>query len=87
MAVLKTPGKKNMSLSKLGGEIPNIGDTILSPWMNDVKEDQHVPARRTFYEVVRRYFLPTNPSPVPKPDQEVFTRVVLEVRKRPGTKG
>ena len=77
--------REEYTLEQLGGEIPNVGDTILSPWMSNVEEDLHVPSQRTFYEVVRRYLLPANPrDPNKEPDQEVVIRVALEVRERPG---
>ena len=71
-------------LEELGGEIPNVDDTIISLRISNI-EDRHVPARRTFYEVVRRYLLPEQPSLDKEPAQEVFIRVPLEVRERPGT--
>ena len=70
-------------IEQLGGQVPNVGDTIISPLMINPKEDLCVPERRTFYEVVRRYIFPGEyPDPDTEPDQEVYIRVALEVRKR-----
>ena len=59
------------------GSIPNVGDTIVSPWVLQGR-NRLDPADRTFFEVKRRYFLPT--------DLEDGTpRIALEVLERKGT--
>ena len=78
--------EEEYSLEQLGGQIPNVGDIIISPWMSNPKTDIDEPSKRTFYEVVQRYIHPKNPKDPDKyPDQEVFIYISVEVLERSGT--
>ena len=62
------------------------GDTHEFPLGMSNIEDRHVPARRTFYEVVRRYLLPEQPSLDKEPPPRKFSfGFPLKLRERPGT--
>ena len=74
---LEVVTSETYEIEELGGEIPNVGDIIISPWMNNPKDDYNKPERRTFYEVVRRYFTPGR-------DPGGGPRISLEVQARPG---
>lgn len=69
--------REDFSSRQMGGQIPNVGDIIVSPWLKDAKQDLPAPARRTFYEVIGRYIHPR--------DDPDLIRIALVVVCRLGT--
>lgn len=63
-------------LDYLCGTVPNIGDKILSPWIQDKALRKH-PIGRIVYELEQRYFLPEKHG-------EGLCYVALVIKKRPG---
>lgn len=73
---------------ELGGMVPNVGDRIISPWVEEGANRVN-PENRTVYEVVQRYFMQGNPAYERKGRaiKENPAWLVLVVTSRPGTEG
>ena len=69
----------NFDSSDLEEEVPKVGDFIVEPRVAD-SLDRKDPANRRVYEVIRRYFLPTD-------YEDEVNMMALVVRTRSGIEG
>lgn len=76
--------EEDFSTEQLGGQIPNVGDIIVSPWMSNVEASRNEPTSRTFWEIVQRYI---NPGSSDKDGAWRDTRIALVVSERTGKAG